>query len=519
MKYTFMISAALLMAFGQAQPAFAQTSPNDLVKQSVEAIGGVDALRGLKSIVLKGDAKHWEPGQSQSINGEARFLGDSAFTISVDFTNKDGPLVRYDWDRDMKYPAVERLKYSEIRHPTYGAVVDEKGEVTPMSAIRVAATLREGGRGSPVLLLRALDAPQNVAAIEDQKLGNQTLPAVVFTAGPTKYIIIFDRTTKLPAAVRTRDVDHIYGDSNYDLILSDWKTVGGLKIPHGRSYQLNGIEVQRMTLKEATPNAPVTAALFSPAEKVKAQAKPAATENVPYQWVIRRIFLARFTDSDAVYFPTGGSFKLVELAPNVQHVQGGGANHLIVNMKDGIVVVDAPVNEGQSVEAIKLAKAKYPGKPIKNLVLTHHHMDHTGGFRTFVAEGATVIVPTPVKAYFEQATKAPHTLDNDAQQKAQKPVNVQEVKDVLSLKDDTVEINIYNIPNPHVDGMLLVHVVKENVVFVTDLVSPRGQIGRNPGTVAVGDALRKHNITGATIAGGHGATAKQADIGPALAAN
>ena len=37
--------------------------------------------------------------------------------------------------------------------------------------------------------------------------------------------------------------------------------------------------------------------------------------------------------------------------------------------------------------------------------------------------------------------------------------------------------------------------------------------------VAVGDALRKHNITNATIAGGHGAIAKQADIGPALAAN
>jgi hypothetical protein len=57
------------------------------------------------------------------------------------------------------------------------------------------------------------------------------------------------------------------------------------------------------------------------------------------------------------------------------------------------------------------------------------------------------------------------------------------------------------------------------VLFVTDLVSPRGTIGRNPGTVAVGDALRKHNITNATIAGGHGAIAKQADIGPALAAN
>jgi hypothetical protein len=130
-----------------------------------------------------------------------------------------------------------------------------------------------------------------------------------------------------------------------------------------------------------------------------------------------------------------------------------------------------------------------------------------------------VIVPAPDKAYFEEAIKRPHTIEPDAQQKAQKPANVQEVKETSSLKDDTVEINLYNIPNPHVEGYLLVHVVKENVLFVTDLISPRGQITRNPATAAVGEALRKHNITNATIAGGHGTTAKQADIGPALAAN
>jgi hypothetical protein len=55
--------------------------------------------------------------------------------------------------------------------------------------------------------------------------------------------------------------------------------------------------------------------------------------------------------------------------------------------------------------------------------------------------------------------------------------------------------------------------------WVIDAAKSKCQIGRNPQTVAVGDALRKANITGATIAGGHGATAKQAEIGPALAAN
>jgi glyoxylase-like metal-dependent hydrolase (beta-lactamase superfamily II) len=387
-----------------------------------------------------------------------------------------------------------------------------------MSGIRHAANLREATRTSPMLMLTMLNAPERVSASPDQKLGDQTLPAVVYTIGARKYTVLFDRTTKLPAAVRTQDQDQIWGDQNYDAILSDWKTVGGIKVAHTRSFKLGDMEIQRLTVKEVTPNPSIPPNTHAVPDNVKTAFKP-ATGNVPYQWVIRRIFLARFTDSDAVYFPPGGSFKLVELAPNVQHVQGGGANNLIVNMSDGLVVVDAPVDEGQSLEVIKLAKAKYPGKPIKSLVLTHHHMDHTGGMRTFAAEGATVIVPAPTKAYFEEVIKRPHTIEPDAQQKAQKPANVQEVKDSLSLKDNAVEINLHNIANPHVDGYLLVHVVKENVVFVTDLLSPRGQVTRNPGTAAVGEALRKYNITNATIAGGHGTTAKQADIGPALAAN
>jgi glyoxylase-like metal-dependent hydrolase (beta-lactamase superfamily II) len=516
MNYALMLSAALLLVSGQAQPALAQAS-TDVLRQAVEALGGVDALRAIKGVIQKAEVKHWEPGQSHSVNGEARFLGDSTYTLTADTVQR---IVRYDWDRDMKYPAVERIKYSEILHPTYGAVIDEKGTATPMSGIRLAAQNREARRGASQLLLRALESPESVSIITDQTVGNQTLPAIQYKDGPNNYIIIFDRATKLPYAVRTRDQDNIFGDSSYSMILSDWKTVGNVKIAHTRSYTLNGTEIQRVTIKEYTLNPTIAPATFAVPDAVKAAAKPPATGNVPHQWVLRRIFLARFTDSDAIYFPPGGSFRLAELSPNVQLVQGGGANNLIVNQRDGIVVVDAPVDEGQSKEVIRLAKAKYPGKPIKTLVLTHHHMDHTGGMRTFVAEGAAVIVPAPTKAYFERVARASHVAFPDAQQKAQGPANVEDVRDTLSLKDDAAEINLINIANPHVDGMLLVHVVKDNIVFVTDLVSPRGgPIGRNPGTVAVGDALRKHNIANATIAGGHGATVKQADAAAALAAN
>jgi glyoxylase-like metal-dependent hydrolase (beta-lactamase superfamily II) len=515
MRYMLLIAAAMLVAPGQGQ-AVAQSGPLDLVKQGVEAEGGVDALRAIKTLSAKADAKHWEPGQSFSVNGDSRFLGDSTVSITADLT---AGAVRADWERAMQYPATEKLKYSEIHFPTWTAVVDDKGEVKPASSIRHAAEWRELVRESPRLLLSAFDHPENVAGIADQELGHQTYPAVAYTNGPTKFIILFDRATKLPAAVRTRDEDNIWGDSNYDLVLSDWKDVGGVKIAYTQSYRLNAMEVQHITLTEITANGPVDAKTFEVPDAVKAAAQKPVPAAVPYQWVLRRIFLGRFTDSDAIYFPPSGSFKLVELAPDVQHVQGGGANNLIVNLKDGIAVFDAPTDEGQSRFVINAAKAKYPGKPIKYLVLTHHHMDHTGGMRAFAAEGATVIVPAPDKAYFEQVIKAPHTLEPDAQQKAMKPATVEEVTDTFSIKDDTAQINLYNIANPHVEGFLLIHVVKDNILWVTDLISPRGPITRNPATVAVGEALRKHNITGATIAGGHGTTAKQADIASALAMN
>src|SRR5260370_1556645 len=172
MKYALMISAAVMMAVGHGQPASAQ-SPTELVKQAVDARGGGDGLRASKTVVGKGAAKHWEPGQSNSVNGESRFLGDAKFTLSGDVASRT---IRADWDRDMKYPAVEKLKYSEIVTPTYGAVIDDKGEAKPMSGIRLASLQRELIRGAPTLLLRALDTPQSLSPTENQDLSPQPLP-------------------------------------------------------------------------------------------------------------------------------------------------------------------------------------------------------------------------------------------------------------------------------------------------------------------------------------------------------
>ena len=512
MKYALSISAALLLAL--SQPASAQ-QVQKLVSDAVQALGGADALRNLKSVSITGEAKYWEPGQSKVAGKDPKHVEDVKFTAVRDLA---GGRARTQWDRDHKYPdPALTIKYTETVLPNGGFVTDDKGANTAMASMRMAAAQRELNRASPTLLLKAMENPKDVRSIGNQRIGGQSYRAVSFNDGSVSYTILFDARTKLPAAIRTLDDDSVQGDQPYDAVLSDWKAVGGVQVAHALSYRIGGVEVGKVTYSQVAANPTIAGDAFAVPDAVRSALKAPATSNVPYQWIIRRLYMSRYMDTEQPYVPAGVSVKLVELAPNVQHAQGASGNNLIVAMKDHLVVFDAPYGEALSRTVIDLAKAKYPGKPIKYLVQTHHHMDHSGGLRAYVAEGATILVAAPTRAYFDRALRNPRTVANDTQQKARKPVRITEVKDQTTLKDDAGnEIRIHNIKNPHAEGYLLGHVVKDNIVFVTDLISPRGPVTRSEGTLAVGEAFKKYGIKDALIAGGHGTTVKQAEIGAAL---
>jgi hypothetical protein len=342
---------------------------------------------------------------------------------------------------------------------------------------------------------------------------------VSITGTTAKVTVFFDEQSGLPAIIRTQDDDNIHGDSNYDLVLADWRPVGDAKLAHSLTYRLNGVDVAKIAYQEVTANPQVAADAFAIPDDLKAGAKGPTAENVPYQWVIRRLALGRFNDSDAVHVEQGGSLKLVELSPNVQQVVGGSHNNLIVAQKDGLVIFDAPIHEGQSRWVIDAAKAKYPGKPIKYVVLTHHHMDHTGGTRTYIAEGATLVVPAPDKAYFEKIAASPHTVAPDALQKNPQPVKIMEVADQATLKDDggQEEVRVYRIANPHVEGMLIGHVVGDNIAWVTDIYSPGRDKTKTAGTAAFAEAAKKAGIQNARYAGGHGSNGDQAQLDAIMA--
>jgi hypothetical protein len=109
---------ALLIGGVPLRPAGAQDSrPLDLVRQAAEAMGGVDALRNLRRIAIKGEVRHWEPEESYSAGGRPIFTDHSTFAVAWDL---EKGMARTDWDRAIQFPAVTHEVYSEIVTPERG---------------------------------------------------------------------------------------------------------------------------------------------------------------------------------------------------------------------------------------------------------------------------------------------------------------------------------------------------------------------------------------------------------------
>jgi len=178
-------------------------------------------------------------------------------------------------------------------------------------------------------------------------------------------------------------------------------------------------------------------------------------------------------------------------------------------MNSYLVVFDAPVTDSQSNWVIDAARAKYPGKPIRHVVLTHHHMDHAGGVRAYAAQGATLVVGQGAGEHFRKVLAAPFTRNPDLRATDLGGTPIIEVADKYVISDGRREVAAYRIDNPHAKAYLLGYVPDAKLGYVTDLWSP----GRDPlpakitpPLAAVVAAVKKHGIEPARFAGGHGST-------------
>jgi hypothetical protein len=82
------VSALLAMSLVVVACATTQPRDRNLVNRAVQAMGGADALSGVKTVSVKGTMKQWEPEQSMVAGGEMRFANEATFTLVTDVASR-----------------------------------------------------------------------------------------------------------------------------------------------------------------------------------------------------------------------------------------------------------------------------------------------------------------------------------------------------------------------------------------------------------------------------------------------
>jgi glyoxylase-like metal-dependent hydrolase (beta-lactamase superfamily II) len=231
--------------------------------------------------------------------------------------------------------------------------------------------------------------------------------------------------------------------------------------------------------------------------KEKPDAKPVAS-----QWILRRV-------AGGVSYQDMGrpaEIEWVELAPGVHKIQGSSHATIVVVMKDYLVAVEGPLYEERTAPVIRSIKAKFPGKSIRYVIPTHHHLDHAGGIRAFMAEGAIVVVPFNAERFYEKVARAPHTRRPDTLERNKAVVTIEAFgggKKIIGDESHTVEV--HPLPLPHADDLVVVYLPKEKLLIEADHVSPRdGKVRPGPRVDEFIPALDKLHLEVATIVGIHG---------------
>lgn len=233
----------------------------------------------------------------------------------------------------------------------------------------------------------------------------------------------------------------VMGDMEMETVFTDYKDFAGVKFPAHIVQKEGGYMVLDLNVSNVVPNVPNAVQVASDSIK---SAKPSTV-------VVESQKLA-----DGTWFLGGGSH-----------------NSVLLEFKDYVAVMEAPLNETRSQAVIAEVKKLVPGKPIRYLVNTHHHFDHSGGLRTYVAEGTTIITHEGNETFYEQAWKTPRTLMPDSLSQTPKKATFMTVKDKYVLTDGTRSVELYlNQGDNHNGGILFAYLPKEKILIEADDFTP-----------------------------------------------
>jgi glyoxylase-like metal-dependent hydrolase (beta-lactamase superfamily II) len=174
-----------------------------------------------------------------------------------------------------------------------------------------------------------------------------------------------------------------------------------------------------------------------------------------------------------------------------------------------VALVECPLGDARANAVIAAIKRTIPRKPIRYVINTHHHFDHSGGLRACVAEGATVLTQAENKPYYERVWSNPHTLEPDRLAKRPRKPVVEAIVTKRVLSDGRNSLEIYPMEGSNHDAsMLIAYAPKAKLLIEADAYTP-GAVNAPPPppskeTLVLNDNLARLKLDVQQIAPIHG---------------
>jgi glyoxylase-like metal-dependent hydrolase (beta-lactamase superfamily II) len=422
----------------------APTPEMRVVDEAATALGGMSKIRAVKTLSVEGAGEVFALGQNRTLESELLKWQVGEYRRSIDFPNRR-------WREESVHTPTFLTGWPDPFRVIVGYGQDMAFDVEEGKAHRLDALAARDRRAElyhhPIGFLRAAGV-KNARLENARQAGGQHAVDLVTMDGE-RFTLIVDSKSRLPARIVSMGHEAALGDVTVTTEFGEFADADGLKVPGHITRKIDDDIVADIRIARTVLN-PRVGELEAP-EDARTAAPPTT----------------RMTVED--------------VAPGIWFLAGEGHHSVLVEFADHLMLVEAPVDDRRTLAVIAKAREIRPGKPLTQVVNTHHHFDHSGGIRAAFSEGLTVITHEANRQFFEQVAARPSAVVRDALAKNPKPISIETVADKKVLTDGKRSVELYPITgNGHCASMLMVYFPAERLLAEADAYQPPPPDGPAP---------------------------------------
>ena len=493
-RITLWLLTGILLSYPIHGQSNMRQCPESIIKKSLEAMGGENKLKSLKTIHYNTEGFRNLAEQSERPEGPL-ITGVEKYDVIKDFENNK-----------MSYTFVSGASFlsgvgiTNLVDGNYAAL-KTRGAIFPVDSDNLG--IDQMDLSPPVVLFTALHS--NVLICEKDTIlqnSNQKVIRFVWKNYPVR--IFINSNTNLITAVEvvkpyTERFLDIWGDSKKISYYSFWYLLpNGVHFPMQEDIYMNG-QQYRMSLIDWTNisiNIPVPADSLSIPDSVKAKV-PSLTAN-------RQTAIIQLAKSQ-----TKEIEKDIWLIP-------GPCVTAIINQDDGLVILEASQSSDFSKLIIQRAGELYPGRNIKAVISTSDAWLHMGGVREYAAGNFKLFCLDLNKPIINKLLHANYSTHPDTwQQKKDKTFSLHAISKKTVIGTGSNRIELYPFRTETGERMMMVYFPGHKIIYASDLFQPKNRNGKywnSHYTLEVIQAIEREGLEVEKLFAMHSAIVNYSDI-------